>query len=670
MKKWIWILLLSMGSWQWTAAQGIGTWNAYLAYSDITGVEQAGNQLFVLASNDLFVYNTGDQSVQTFDKVNALSDSYIQKISYNPASKRLVILYSNNNIDLMDLNHNVTNVSDYYSATTTNDKTVNDIYMNGAYAYLSNGFGIIKLDTKDAEISDTYNLGFKVNYCYIEGNKIYAASASNGLYSALLTANLLDKGNWTRVGNYTDRTKTPDADLLALARKANPGGPKYNYFFGMQFHNGQLYTNGGGYTNGTWLERPGTIQVLNGDKWTIYEDDIASKVSYSANYHDIVSLAFDPSDATHIYASSTHTGVYEFNDGKYSKNWTFDNSPQISVLKNNYYYVLATGITTDDDNSLWVLNSWSKNVLLEKTKDNQWVNHTTTELAALSSDWANLRNPFYDKARNKIWFCNDSYLRSALISYDKTTGATKVYDSFINEDGTDVGVSGGVKCVCLDNDQNIWIGTSDGPLMLTTDQISSGGTMFTQVKVPRNDGTNYADYLLANIDITGMAIDGGGRKWFSTASNGVYLISEDNLKEIHHFTTANSKLLSDNVESVAINSTTGEVYFGTQYGLCSYMGDATAISDKMTKDNVYAYPNPVRPDYTGLITVVGLTYNADVKIVTSNGVLVNEGKSNGGTYTWDGCDKKGKQVASGIYMVETATSTGDKGTVCKIAIVR
>ena len=89
----------------------------------------------------------------------------------------------------------------------------------------------------------------------------------------------------------------------------------------------------------------------------------------------------------------------------------------------------------------------------------------------------------------------------------------------------------------------------------------------------------------------------------------------------------------------------------------------------MTKDNVYAYPNPVRPEYNGLITIVGLTYNADVKIVTSNGVLVAEGKSNGGTFTWDGRDKKGRRVASGVYMVETATQYGEKGTVCKIAIV-
>ena len=90
----------------------------------------------------------------------------------------------------------------------------------------------------------------------------------------------------------------------------------------------------------------------------------------------------------------------------------------------------------------------------------------------------------------------------------------------------------------------------------------------------------------------------------------------------------------------------------------------------MTKDNVWAYPNPVRPDYTGLITVVGLTLNADVKILAPNGALIYEGRSNGGTFTWNGCDKEGRRVASGVYMVATATSGGEKGTVCKIAIVR
>ena len=125
----------------------IGDWKAYMAYSEVQEMEQVGNLIFVQASNNLYVYNQNDQSIQTFSKMDCLSDCYIQHISYNKASKRLVIFYSNANIDLMNVsNFEVTNLSDYYTASTTGDKTVNDIYMYGKYAYISNGFGIIKIN--------------------------------------------------------------------------------------------------------------------------------------------------------------------------------------------------------------------------------------------------------------------------------------------------------------------------------------------------------------------------------------------------------------------------------------------------------------------------------------------------------------------------------------------
>ena len=142
------------------------------------------------------------------------------------------------------------------------------------------------------------------------------------------------------------------------------------------------------------------------------------------------------------------------------------------------------------------------------------------------------------------------------------------------------------------------------------------------------------------------------------------------MQQLQHFTTANSPLLSDAVRSIAINDATGEVFFGTENGLCSFVSDATQTATEMTKDNVYAYPNPVTPDYNGLITIVGLTLNADVKITSSSGKVIAQGRSNGGTFIWDGNDSSGKRVASGVYMVVTATSNGEKGTVCKIAIVK
>ena len=99
------------------------------------------------------------------------------------------------------------------------------------------------------------------------------------------------------------------------------------------------------------------------------------------------------------------------------------------------------------------------------------------------------------------------------------------------------------------------------------------------------------------------------------------------------------------------------------------MSDTVTPAEELSKDNVYAYPNPVNPDFTGLITVTGLTNDADVKIVTANGSLVAQGRSSGGIFTWDGNDLNGDRVATGVYMVLAATAEGKKGIVCKIAVV-
>ena len=102
--------------------------------------------------------------------------------------------------------------------------------------------------------------------------------------------------------------------------------------------------------------------------------------------------------------------------------------------------------------------------------------------------------------------------------------------------------------------------------------------------------------------------------------NGVYVISDDCNTEVKHFTTENSPLPSNLIKDIIIMPN-GLVYFATDQGLCSYMSDVTETNDEMTKDNVYAYPNPVKPDYTGSINIVGLSFHADIKIVSVNGTL-------------------------------------------------
>lgn len=655
-------LLLQVTSYRAIAA--IGDWKAYMAYSEVQEIEQAGNLIFVQASNNLYVYNQNDQSIQTFSKMDYLSDCGIQHIAYNKAAKRLLIFYSNANMDLMNIsNYDVQNLSDYYSASTTGDKAVNDIYMYGKYAYMSNGFGIIKVNVADGEISDTYNLGFNVNWCEIKDSHIYAYSQTNGQYRALLTSNLLDKNNWSKVGGYVAKKQEDKSALKQIISTLQPGGPKYNNFYGMRFVNNLLYTCGGLWGHLIDAGRPGTIQLLDKGNWTIYDDSIAAKTGIK--YVDVNSVDVDPLDPNHVFAGAK-SGLYEFQNGKFIKHYNSENSLITSFNNTNKNYQLITSVKFDTDGNLWMLNSQSPSnqSLIEYTKDGKWVSHHKPELYNLGSLECLMQD-----SRGLLWFVNNHHELPSIYCYQASTDQLNKYSSFVNEDGATLSPVF-IRYVTEDKNQDIWIGTNIGPLLLYKKDITSDTPIFTQVKVPRNDGTNYADYLLSGVDISCIAIDGSNRKWFGTNGNGIYVISNDCLTQIYHFTTNNSNLLSNNIEAIAINEQTGEVFAGTDKGLCSYMSDASSPNNEMTKDNVWAYPNPVKPDYTGLISITGLSFDADIKIVTTNGILVNQGRSNGGTYTWNGKDLKGQKVASGIYMVETATSDGSKGTVCKIAIIK
>lgn len=659
-----------------TSAANAGTWKNYLAYSEITDVQQAGNTIFVLASNGLYSYNTADNSITTFDKTNGLSDCGISMIAWCGAAKRLVAVYENGNIDIISRTGETTNLPDYYNYSSISDKTVYGIDIIGGHAYLSTGFGIVNINVADAEITETYNLGFRINYVYADDTHIYAASSTNGTYSAPLTANLIDPASWTYHSAYSPRTKTIDPELLSLAKELKPGGPKHNYFNFMTFQHNRLYTGGGYFCSGTVsATRPGTVQVLDGDEWHICQEQLNSITGY--RYTDINCVAADPSDPNHIFAGGK-CGLYEFNDWTLTRYFNKDNSPLRGAMdppgtdgrELGNDYVLINGMIFDDKGSLWFFNCQTlTNSMFEYTKEGEFIAHNKDEFIYNGISIQAATSLMFD-SRGLLWFVNSNYSDRSFFCYQPSTDSARRFTPQYNQNGTEITLPTGIRCIAEDLDGNMWIGTSIGPLMLEASEITSDNPTFTQIIVPRNDGTNLGDYLLTNIYITSMAIDGAGRKWFGTQGNGVYLISEDNMEQVEHFTSANTPLLSDNIESIAINGATGEVFFGTDKGLCSYMSDATTPSTEMTKDNVYAYPNPVRPDYTGPITVVGLTLDADVKITTANGTLVAEGRSQGGTFTWDGCDTEGRRVASGVYMVQTATSSGDKGTVCKIAIVR
>jgi len=666
------ILPLSIVNCQLSMAQ-IGTWRAYMSYYEPQQIVKAGaNTLFVRASNSLYSYNLTDHSITTYDKVNTLNDTYISLIAWNQQVKLLMVVYQNGNIDLLDLDGNTTNISSYYSKTMTKDKTINNVFVYQQYAYLCTGFGIVKVNMQRAEISESYILEQNIATINISNNQIYAQAKNGQVFTASMSSNLIDKSNWQQTTSYPSFAEdTSDWDTyIATVKTLKPGGPKNNYHGYMRFENNKLYSCEGGNLGG---DKNSHVQIINEDDWT-FMDDENIKEETGINYFNTYCFDTDPNDESHIFVGA-RTGLFEFQNGKILHAYNSTNSPIEAFDNKSIDYELITGVKYMNDGRLFFMNSQAPTQsLIELSKDGKFTSHSIPELMKLNENGfknkslGNLSNLRFDK-NGYLWFVNNNWFISSLYRYDVDKKKIISFTEFKNQDGLTIENINYVSCTAEDKDGNIWVGTQQGPLLLEKNQIEASNPVFTQVKVPRNDGTNYADYLLSGIGITAICIDGGGRKWFGTENNGAYLISEDNLTQIQHFTTDNSQLLSNHITSIAINNTTGEVFFGTENGLCSYVSDATTASDEMTKDNVYAYPNPVEPGYTGLITIVGLSYDADVKILTSSGRLVAQGRSNGGTFTWNGCDTKGNRVASGVYMVATATSSGDKGVVCKIAVV-
>ena len=207
------------------------------------------------------------------------------------------------------------------------------------------------------------------------------------------------------------------------------------------------------------------------------------------------------------------------------------------------------------------------------------------------------------------------------------------------------------------------IGTSDQDNQFL---VRSRDKLKNVVLLNRDDGTGLADYLLDGVQINSIVVDGGNRKWVGTDASGLYLLSEDGTQTIEHFTIDNSPLISNQILSLALNSRTGELFIGTGAGLMSYQTDAADPKDAL--DDIYAYPNPVREDHDGMITIAGLMEKSSVKIVDAAGRLVYQTTSQGSLAVWDGNNAVGQRVPTGVYIVLVNSEDGSKHATTKILI--
>lgn len=242
------------------------------------------------------------------------------------------------------------------------------------------------------------------------------------------------------------------------------------------------------------------------------------------------------------------------------------------------------------------------------------------------------------------------------------------FNSFIDQDGL---VYSWTYIMCMTEDLNgvVWLGSTEGVISFNPVQMFSGDFRVNHIKVPRNDGTGMADYLMSGIQVNDIAIDGANRKWIATQTSGVFLVSADGTQIIKKFNTTNSPLASNTVYKVCCNPNNNSVYMTTPTGVYEYFSDSSPAESSYS--NIYAYPNPVRPEYGGNVTITGMMDNSLVKIADASGNVIRQLKSTGGMTTWDCCDERGEPAKTGVYFVICSRANGgSESVVTKIAVIR
>lgn len=473
--------------------------------------------------------------------------------------------------------------------------------------------------------------------------------------------------NATHAIIYDDKIWIADKENGLCWIKDNTGGiidinsPQSNKVFDISSSKSRIMAVNGGYISSlvpTWKSLQ--LYIYENYEW---KTKTTSNFPELAEMTDFVSITFDPNDEKRYFLCSWTKGLVEFRQDQFYKSYNETNSTMVPIDGSE---MIRTGSAAFDGNgNLWVTNSLASKCLHVLTPEGRWTGFSFPNMVK------NITKLIVTSSGKKWMVLGQS--GGLFVFDDNGTPEDKTDDRYkhltvCNENGETV--SNDVYSIAEDKNGYIWVGTAKGVVVYyNPDKVFDNSTFWgRQIKVPRNDGTDNADILLSADVVTAICVDGANNKWFGTQNGGAYYTSSDGIETIHNFNTTNSAIPSDNILAISIVPETGDVFFATPKGIISYRGTATEGSE--TYDEILAFPNPVRSDYYGPITIKGLVAGSIIKIADIAGNIVYEAKSTGGQLVWDGRNLNGNRVASGVYIVFASTEIGEQKSTTKILFLK
>jgi len=431
-------------------------------------------------------------------------------------------------------------------------------------------------------------------------------------------------------------------------------GPISNNAYSITSYNGKTVISGGGGDvswNNQW--RPLQISRHENNQW--------SNIT-SGTIKDAMRALIDPNNSNHMFVSTWGGGLLEYENDSLIKQYTEKNSPLQTVIPGRPY-VRICGLAMDKSNNLWITQSEVPNTIKVLKPDGSWiVNPITIDLYTVG-------DIIITKAGHKWIILPRGHGLFVLDDNNTPEDFSDDKSKYLIIEDAENKIFSHVFSIAEDLDGNIWVGTDQGPLIYyNPEKVFEDDLSAYRIKIPRNDGTDLADYMLGTELITSIGIDGANRKWLGTYSSGTYLLSPDGTTLLKNYNERNSPILSNSIVSLAVDNLTGDIWLGTSKGIQSVRGDAIVGENKFT--NVYTFPNPVREDFSGNVTITGLIRDSQIRITDISGNLVYNTVSDGGLATWDLKTYNGRRVTTGVYLVFCASNDGSQSFVTKMLVIR
>ena len=444
------------------------------------------------------------------------------------------------------------------------------------------------------------------------------------------------------------------------------GGPFTNECFHLFSNENQLLVASGTTYGTNWNKTFNWHGIFQfDDSWKVFNRKSVSRMQDEIDtISDIVWVSSNPINNNEFVASSFGGGLLLFENNELVERYSFYNSSLQTRIGQSGNSVCVSGSSYDGFGNLWVANSFTTSPLSVKTADGDWQSFYCGALAAdkLCTDL------IIDNQYGYIWMVvKDVGIVVYNYNFTPLDSSDDEYKILGTSSGSGSLPSSNVNTLAIDSDGEIWVGTDKGPCVFYSSySIFNDSNVDAQNILIELDGT--LQFLLQNEIITDIVIDGANRKWFATDGGGLFLMSEDGTSTIYSLSKENSPLFSNKIKSLAINNSSGELFIGTEKGILGFKSGA--ISSNTTFTKLVVYPNPVRPEYQGNISVKGMMQNSEVKIVDASGFLIQTVFSRGGQAIWDGKDQNNKPVSSGVYYFFATSEDGYSSAKSKVLIIR